>query len=185
MRHLLKTRLTPGLDSKLRRCLCPGPFDGTLDREPSDTRLKRPAQRRRSDCALTKEGVFARLPALRFLVVEEGLSWVPHVMWRLDKDYKGNRSECPWLTRLPSEYIHDQIRYSTQPLDEPAKPEHLLQLLDMVDAAQTVLFASDYPHWDFDNPQAALTHVPAPLRERICVGNALDLYGDRLLTAHG
>jgi predicted TIM-barrel fold metal-dependent hydrolase len=134
--------------------------------------------------SLTMEGVFERLPAFRFLVIEEGISWVPHIMWRLDKDYKGNRSECPWLKRLPSEYIHDQVRYSTQPIDEPAKPEHLLQLLDMVDAAQTVLFATDYPHWDFDNPQAALKQVPAPLRERICVGNALDLYGDRLLAAN-
>jgi len=57
-------------------------------------------------------------------------------------------------------------------------------LLDMVDAAQTVLFATDYPHWDFDNPRAALKHVPADLRERIFVGNALDLYGDRLLAAN-
>jgi predicted TIM-barrel fold metal-dependent hydrolase len=131
--------------------------------------------------SMVMEGVFERLPALRFLVIEEGLSWVPHITWRLDKDYKGNRSECPWLTRLPSEYIRDQVRYSTQPIDEPAKPEHLLQLLDMVDAAHTVLFATDYPHWDFDNPQAALRHVPADLRERIFAGNALDLYGDRLL----
>ena len=53
-----------------------------------------------------------------------------------------------------------------------------------VDAAQTVLFATDYPHWDFDNPQAALKHVPAGLRERIFVSNALDLYGDRLLAAN-
>jgi predicted TIM-barrel fold metal-dependent hydrolase len=131
--------------------------------------------------SLVMEGVFERLPDLRFLVVEEGISWLPHVTWRLDKDYKGNRSECPWLKRLPSEYIHDQVRCSTQPIDEPSRPEHLLQLLDMVDAGQTVLYASDYPHWDFDNPKTAFRHVPTELRERIFVGNALDLYGDRLL----
>jgi predicted TIM-barrel fold metal-dependent hydrolase len=134
--------------------------------------------------SLVMEGVFERLPGLRFLVVEEGISWLPHITWRLDKDYKGNRSECPWLKRLPSEYIRDHVRCSTQPIDEPSKPEHLLQLLDMVDAAQTVLYASDYPHWDFDNPKVAFSHVPAPLRERIFVGNALDLYGERLLCAN-
>jgi predicted TIM-barrel fold metal-dependent hydrolase len=134
--------------------------------------------------SLVMEGVFERLPGFRFLVIEEGVSWVPHIMWRLDKDYKGNRSECPWLKRLPSEYIHDQVRYSTQPIDEPAKPEHLLQLFDMIDAAQTVLFATDYPHWDFDNPKVVLNHVPPALRQRICVGNALDLYGDRLTAAN-
>jgi uncharacterized protein len=134
--------------------------------------------------SLVMEGVFERLPAFRFLIVETGISWVPHIAWRLDKDYKGNRSECPWLKRLPSEYIRDQVRYSTQPIEEPSKPEHLLALLDMIDADQTLLFATDYPHWDFDNPKVALNDVPAALRQRIFVGNALDLYGDRLLAAN-
>jgi predicted TIM-barrel fold metal-dependent hydrolase len=135
--------------------------------------------------SLVMEGVFERLPGFRFLFIEEGLSWAPHVTWRLDKDYKGNRSECPWLTRLPSEYIHDHCYYSTQPIDEPAKPEHLVHLLEMIDASRTVLFATDYPHWDFDNPKVALSHVPVEMRERIFVGNALDLYGDRLLASNG
>ena len=131
--------------------------------------------------SLVMEGVFERLPNLRFLFVEEGLSWVPHVMWRLDKDYKGNRSECPWLKRLPSDYILEQCRYTTQPLDEPREPQHLLQVLQMIDAAHTALYASDYPHWDFDNPRVAFRGVPPGLRERIFAGNAIDLYGDRLL----
>ena len=133
--------------------------------------------------SLVMEGVFERLPSFTFLVIEEGISWVPHVTWRLDKDYKGNRSECPWLKRLPSEYIHDRVRYSSQPIDEPQKPEHLVQMFDMIDAGQTLLYASDYPHWDFDNPKMAFKDVPADLRQRIFVGNALDLYGDRLLAA--
>jgi predicted TIM-barrel fold metal-dependent hydrolase len=135
--------------------------------------------------SLVMEGVFEAYPDFKFLVVEEGVSWVPHIMWRLDKDYKGNRSECPWLRRLPSEYILDQVRFSTQPIDEPRKPEHLLQLFDMIEAERTLLYASDYPHWDFDNPQTAFQHVPPDLKERIFVGNALDLYGDRLLAANG
>lgn len=131
--------------------------------------------------SMVMEGVFEKFPRLKFLVVEEGISWVPHVMWRLDKDYKGNRSECPWLTRLPSEYILDQVRFSTQPIDEPRKPEHLLQMFDMIEADRTLLYASDYPHWDFDNPKVAFDAVPLPLRRRIFVDNAVDLYGDRLL----
>lgn len=134
--------------------------------------------------SMVMEGVFERLPELRFLCIEEGVSWVPHVMWRLDKDYKGNRSECPWLKKLPSDYILEQVRYSTQPIDEPRTPAHLVQLLEMIDAWHTVLYATDYPHWDFDNPAIALKDVPAEMRERIFVGNALDLYGDRLLASN-
>src|SRR5690242_2072548 len=102
-------------------------------------------------------------------------------MWRLDKDYKGNRSECPWLTRLPSESILDQVRFSTQPSHVRRKPVHLLQMLDVVDAHRTLLYASDYPHWDFDNPKVACDAVPLPLRRRIFVDNAVHLYGDRLI----
>jgi predicted TIM-barrel fold metal-dependent hydrolase len=53
----------------------------------------------------------------------------------------------------------------------------------MIEAERTVLYASDYPHWDFDNPKVAFKDVPAGLRERIFVGNALDLYGERLLAS--
>jgi predicted TIM-barrel fold metal-dependent hydrolase len=134
--------------------------------------------------SMVMEGVFESFPRLKFLVVEEGISWVPHIMWRLDKDYKGNRSECPWLKKLPSEYILENVRYSTQPIDEPRKPEHLLQMFEMIEAERTLLYASDYPHWDFDNPKVAFKDVPPALRRRIFVENALDLYGDRLFAAN-
>lgn len=131
--------------------------------------------------SLVMEGVFEKFPRLKFLFIEHGFGWVAPLMWRLDKDYKGNRSECPWLKRLPSDYILDHVRFATQPMEEPRKPEHLLQIFDMVEAERTLLYASDYPHWDFDNPKSAFKHVPADLRRRIFVENALDLYGDRLL----
>ena len=134
--------------------------------------------------SMTMEGVFERLPSFKFLFVEVGVSWVPHVMWRLDKDYKGNRSECPWLKRLPSDYILGQCFYSTQPIDEPREPKHLVQMLEMIEAERTFLYASDYPHWDFDNPKVAFKDVPPALRDRIFVGNAVDLYGDRLLASN-
>lgn len=76
------------------------------------------------------------------------------------------------------------MRFSTQPIDDPQKPAHLVPMLEMVDAAHTVLCGSDYPHWDFDSPEVAFKDVPRELRERIFVGNALDRYGDRLLAAN-
>jgi predicted TIM-barrel fold metal-dependent hydrolase len=55
----------------------------------------------------------------------------------------------------------------------------------MIEAERTLLYASDYPHWDFDNPLVAFKDVPPALRRRIFVDNALDLYGDRLLASSG
>ncbi len=121
-------------------------------------------------------GVFVQFPQLRFVLVEGGFGWLPHLMWRLDKNYKALRSEVPWLTRLPSEYIKEHIRLTTQPIEEPPNPDHLLEIFEMIDAERTLMFSSDYPHWDFDDPFWAFRHVPEDLKRRIFSETARELY---------
>jgi predicted TIM-barrel fold metal-dependent hydrolase len=127
--------------------------------------------------SLVSEGTFQKFPGLRFALIEGGFAWVPHVMWRLDKNWKAMRAECPWLTRKPSEIIGEHFRLTTQPIEEPDNDEHLLQIFAMMDAAHTLMFSSDYPHWDFDSPQQAFPRLPADLKRRIFVENARELYG--------
>jgi len=57
-------------------------------------------------------------------------------------------------------------------------------MLGMMHAEKTVVFASDYPHWDFDNPLMAFNFFPPDLKRRIFVDNALGLYGPRLLASN-
>jgi predicted TIM-barrel fold metal-dependent hydrolase len=58
--------------------------------------------------------------------------------------------------------------------------EYLRAICDIVQAERTLLFSSDYPHWDFDDPYRALQAHSAETRRRICVDNAEALYGERL-----
>lgn len=127
--------------------------------------------------SLVCEGVFELFPTLRIVLVEAGLSWLPQLMWRMDKTYKALRDTVPWLTRLPSEYVLEHVRFTTQPLEEPSRPEHLEQILMMVDAAHTVMFSSDYPHWDNDNPELLFRRLDPAVRARIMGGTAAELYG--------
>lgn len=127
--------------------------------------------------SLVCEGVFVKFPKLKFVAIEGGLAWLPHLMWRMDKNYKGLRETVPWLTRLPSEYIREHIRLTTQPIEEPERPDHLNAIFDMIGGDDMVMFSSDYPHWDFDNPQVALRPIRRELRERIFATNAIELYG--------
>jgi predicted TIM-barrel fold metal-dependent hydrolase len=136
--------------------------------------------------SLVTDGALTAFPDLKFIFIEGGVCWAPHVMGRLDRAYSFFKQEVPSLDRLPSELILEQCFFSTQPVEEPDDPAHLLELLDMVHAERTVVFASDYPHWDFDNPLAAFNFIPRSrkeLKRRIFVENALDLYGPRLLNA--
>jgi predicted TIM-barrel fold metal-dependent hydrolase len=130
--------------------------------------------------SLVCQGVFERFPSLMVVITEGGFAWLPDVMWRLDKDWRSVRDEVPWVKRLPSEYIFDHVRFTTQPFPEPDDPEHLRALCEIVHADRTLVFSSDYPHWDFDSPLRALNALPDEWRERIRGGTARELYGDRL-----
>ena len=127
--------------------------------------------------SLVTEGVFVQFPELIFVGIEGGLAWLPHLMWRMDKNYKALRDTTPWLTELPSTYIKEHVVLTTQPIEEPDRAQHLAQILDMMDAHRTVMFSSDYPHWDNDNPQVLLHQLDPHLRARIMGGRAMEVYG--------
>ena len=124
------------------------------------------------------EGIFEKFPGTKLGLIEGGFAWLPALMWRLDKNYRGLRSEVPWLTRLPSEYILEHCRFTTQPMEEPANPKHLLYLLEMIGRDDFFMFATDYPHWDFDAPDRTLPSVVGDeLRQKIMCDNAVEFYG--------
>jgi uncharacterized protein len=125
------------------------------------------------------EGVFERYPNFKIVLTEGGVAWLPALMWRLDQEYKALRYEVPWLKRRPSEYLRDQVRITSQPLERPDSDKHLLQVLEMMDAEHILMFASDYPHWDFDSPSHAFPRLTEAMRNRIFSENARKFY-DRL-----
>jgi hypothetical protein len=127
--------------------------------------------------SLVCEGVFERFPTLKFVLIEGGFAWLPPLMWRLDAAYRRLRAEVPHLKRPPSEYIREHFWITTQPMEEPTKPEQFHQLLDHLAMPDRLIFATDYPHWDFDAPDQAIPVRLAPAQEEaIMSGNAKALY---------
>jgi uncharacterized protein len=126
---------------------------------------------------LVVEGVFDRFPNLRMALIEGGWTWLPSLMWRIDKDWKGLRREVPWNTRVPSEYIRERIRLSLQPIDAPPDPKHLLQIVEQMGSDELLMFATDYPHWHFDSPSEAIPGgLPDGIRRKILYDNARAFY---------
>jgi predicted TIM-barrel fold metal-dependent hydrolase len=102
-------------------------------------------------------GLPERFPKLKVVWVESGLAWIPFIMQRLDHEFMMRVCEAPMLKRPPSEYIREMF-FTSQPL-EKSNMKLLEATLDAMSAPTQLLFASDWPHWDFD-PPSSITTIP-------------------------
>jgi predicted TIM-barrel fold metal-dependent hydrolase len=122
------------------------------------------------------EGVFERFPTLKVVLQEAGVFWIVPYLWRLDQDWKALRVQTPWVRKKPSEYFRENIRVTTQPIEETPNREVFDQMMDSLHAKETMMYCSDYPHWDFDSPLQALPRLDDELWDRIYYRNAAELY---------
>lgn len=126
----------------------------------------------------TINGIPERFPDLKVIWIESGVTWIPFVMQRLDSEYMMRSSEAPLLNKRPSEYMSEYY-YTAQPLENTSHHKMLELTFKMINAETQLLYASDYPHWDFDLP-SAIYELPFLNREtklRILGENARDLFG--------
>ncbi len=117
-------------------------------------------------------GMGERFPKLPVIWIESGLAWIPFLMQRLDHEYMMRPSEAPLLKKKPSDYMRDMF-YSTQPM-EIQDMEALEVTFRMMNAETQLMYASDYPHWDFDLPSTIydLPFLSEKAKHNILGGNA-------------
>jgi uncharacterized protein len=126
--------------------------------------------------SLISTGVPVRFPNLKIVFTEAGISWVPFIAWRLDKEYGEKRRELPFLDDRPSHYVK-QCFFSTQPVEEPDNPKALVALVEAFGGVGPFIFASDWPHHDFDHPRYVLRLPFSPAdRARIMGETARELF---------
>jgi len=123
------------------------------------------------------EGIFERFPKLKIVMIEGGFAWVPAMSWRMDKTWERMRKEVPQVKRPPSEYVREHFWFTTQPIEEPQTPEHLRDVCQWI-GWDRLMFSTDYPHWDFDNPQLAFKFaLTESQKAKVFRDNAKALYG--------
>jgi uncharacterized protein len=126
--------------------------------------------------SLVMEGVFEKFPRLKIAMVEAGFSWAPTLAWRMDAIFERMRGEVPHLKKRPSEYLREHFWFATQPIEEPENPEDLLQIFEWI-GWDRIMFSSDYPHWDFDDPRYAIrVKLTDEQRRKLFRDNAKALY---------
>jgi predicted TIM-barrel fold metal-dependent hydrolase len=131
--------------------------------------------------SLVFEGVFDRLPGLEVVLAELAWAWAVPYAWRLDATWRVLRDEVAHLERRPSEYFRDHFWFTTQPAEEPEDPGQIYGLWEQFEQAgfgDKLMFATDYPHWDFDPPSAGVPPLlPRETKQQLLAGNAAALYG--------
>jgi len=110
--------------------------------------------------------------------VEMGVAWIPWLVGELDRYEKSLRAESPWVRKAPSEYFREHVRVTTQPLDLSPRKGQLVELLETFEGIEDVLcFATDYPHWDSDEPDYVTNRLPESWHAKVFYENARKLYG--------
>jgi predicted TIM-barrel fold metal-dependent hydrolase len=127
--------------------------------------------------SLVLEGALQEYPDLRIGLLESGWTWLPSLMWRLDKEWHGLRRETPWVQKLPSDYIRKQIRLSLQPIDIPLDRDLVLRAIDQLGGPELLMFSTDYPHQHGVNSADFMALLPAKMAATISVDSPRQMYG--------
>lgn len=141
-----------------------------------ETRMARPQMAMAHAVSFIAEGVFEKFPRLKVLFDEVDQFWAVGLMWHMDADWKSLREQTPWVKRLPSEYFREHIRVGSQPMLEPENQDQFFCMLDAMHAEETLIYCSDWPHWDWDDPATTFPKLPERLHKRVFAENAREMF---------
>lgn len=125
--------------------------------------------------SLIFDGTFEMYPLLKVGFVEYGFSWLLPLLWKMDTVWKALRNDTPWVKKMPSEYVYEHIRMTTQPIED-VTPGDLNTLIKMMNGGNVLMYSSDYPHWDNDMPTRVLRGLDQKMKQKILYHNAKEFY---------
>lgn len=128
--------------------------------------------------ALAMGGVLDRFPTLRVAFLESGIGWVPYFVYRVHEHFEKKPDLLPAMKTDPRELIERGQCYFSFECEEQLLETYVEHL-----GADSIVFASDYPHWDSDFPgtvEEARRHAKMlgdDTIDKLLGTNALRLYG--------
>jgi predicted TIM-barrel fold metal-dependent hydrolase len=129
--------------------------------------------------ALALGGVLDRFPELRVAFLESGVGWVPYFVHRLHEHHEKLPHLVPDCRTDPRELVARGQCYFSFEAEESLLATYVEHLGD-----SSLVYASDYPHWDSDFPgtvdevrrQASAQGLSDESLARILGANAARLY---------
>ncbi len=117
------------------------------------TATKRPIED--SMASAVCHGLLTRFPKLKIAVIENGGSWVPHLLENLADSYK----------KMPQAFDENPVDvFRRQVYVSPFFEDHMLELIEAMGGSSNILFGSDYPHPEgLAEPTTYVDHLPKSL----------------------
>lgn len=120
--------------------------------------------------SLIFEGVFRRYPNLRVIFTGFGFTWLPSLLWRMDREWRTFRHDIPWVLRPPSMDLLANMYFATYPIGE-AKSLEEWQPFFTDELSACVVFGSHAPI-DEDSVADVESAVGADWRARFMTNGA-------------
>lgn len=95
--------------------------------------------------SLAFEGAYARFPSLQMLFSGFGFTWLPTLLWRMDREWRTFRHDVPWVKEPPSRSVLQNTWFTTWPLGEAADPENWAGRFSQT-LRTRITFGSHAPH---------------------------------------
>jgi hypothetical protein len=80
------------------------------------------------------------------------------------------------VDRSPTEIVREHVRLTVQPFDAPEDPAIVQRMVDHLGSDDILLYASDFPHWQFDGDEALPQGLPDSSKRKILVDNPRATY---------
>ncbi|GCE44618.1 hypothetical protein Rhow_009039 [Rhodococcus wratislaviensis] len=123
--------------------------------------------------SLTYEGALVRFPELRIIFTGFGFTWLPSLLWRLDREWRTFRHDIPWVTEPPSEQVLTNMWFSTWPVKEATNTEEW-EASFTERLRDRVVYGSHSPH-EGDAVKDILTHLGGEWATRLMRNGAASL----------
>jgi predicted TIM-barrel fold metal-dependent hydrolase len=122
------------------------------------------------------EGVFERMPALKFVWADGAADMLTPFIWRMDCFGRPHLEQTPWAPKMPSDYLPDHVFFVQGSLDGPGDTEFAGEWFGFTGKENMVMYGSSYPHWHNHEPKVP-SAFSAEQRDKLLWRNASALYG--------
>jgi predicted TIM-barrel fold metal-dependent hydrolase len=122
------------------------------------------------------EGVFERMPALKFVWADGAADLLTPFMWRMDCFGRPHLEQTPWAPKMPSDYLPGHVFFVQGSLDGPGDVDFAGEWAGFTGKDDMTMFGSSYPHWNCGDLLVPDSYS-AEQRDKLCWRNAAELYG--------